>query len=156
LQITPGCHAKLSPQVTSTSNNRRLLEVTAKYEVLINTTDAADAAALSIATEVLQNVTQAAEVDDPSDIAWCGEFCEKHAESIDLQQTGEQKLVMDQMTLRHACYSLGHDTCAAWSKEEAVQQVHTALLWSSHGLDRNLTTNHALGLASHAVLCRFC
>jgi hypothetical protein len=86
----------LSPQVTTTSNNRRLLEVTAKYDVLINTTADADAAALSTVTEVLQNVTKATQVTNASDIAWCGAFCEKHAESIDLQQTGEHTLVMGQ------------------------------------------------------------
>jgi hypothetical protein len=82
-------------QVTTASNNRRLLEVTAKYEILINTTDDADAVALSTVTEVLQNVTQATQVNNASEIAWCGDFCTKNAESIDLQQTGEQTLVID-------------------------------------------------------------
>jgi hypothetical protein len=87
-------------QVTTTGN-RRLLEVTAKYEVLINTTDDTDASALSTVTEVLQNVTRATQVEDPSDIAWCGDFCTKHAESIDLQQTGEQTPVIISASMLH-------------------------------------------------------
>jgi endonuclease IV len=76
-------------QVTTASNGRRLLDVTAKYEVLINTTADADADALSTVAEVLQNVTKATQnLTDASEIAWCGDFCTTHASSIDVQQTG--------------------------------------------------------------------
>jgi hypothetical protein len=96
----------LFPQVTSSGSGRRLLEVTAKYEVLINTTDDTDAAALDTVTEVLQNVTQATQVNNASDIAWCGDFCTKNADAIDLQQTGEHTLVMDQCIEVLSWYSL--------------------------------------------------
>jgi hypothetical protein len=101
--------------VTAASNNRRLLEVTAKYEVNIQTTNDSDSATLETVTTFLQNVTDTSkQPSNVTDLVWCGDFCQKHESIIAVDQTGgyNRASTPDLRSKQHRRASPYHADCA--------------------------------------------